>query len=100
MPRFLVQIDVRLPPQMPEDERMALLARERARGFELKDAGLIEHMWRVPGRLANAGVWRTRSATELHDALASLPVWRWTKVSVTPLADHHLTNDPEEEGPR
>jgi muconolactone D-isomerase len=93
--RFIVEIAVRLPPEMPEAERTALLERERVRGRELKDAGVIEDLWRVPGRLANVGIWRTRTATELHEAIASLPVWRWTDVTVTPLADHHLTSDPE-----
>jgi muconolactone D-isomerase len=96
MARFLVQISVTLPPDLPEPERASLLERERLRGHELKDAAVIEQVWRIPGRLANVGVWRARNATELHDAIASLPVWRWTHVTVTPLADHHLTTDPEE----
>jgi muconolactone D-isomerase len=96
MARFLVQISLTLPPTLPEGERASLLERERRRGQELKDAGVIEEIWRIPGRPANVGVWRARSATELHEAIGSLPVWRWTEVTVTPLADHHLTTDPEE----
>jgi muconolactone D-isomerase len=95
MPRFLVQITVSLPPSMPAAERDALLERERARGRELKAAGTIQDLWRLPGRQANVGVWRADDATELHQALTSLPVWRWTEIAVTPLADHDLTNDPE-----
>jgi muconolactone D-isomerase len=96
MARFLVQISVALASDMPGPERAALLERERRRGQELKDAGVIEEIWRIPGRLANVGVWRARSANELHDAITSLPVWPWTDVTVTPLADHHLTSDPED----
>src|SRR3984885_11084092 len=95
MPRFLVQISVALPPGMPEAERSALLARERERGRELKRAGIIQDIWRVPGRLANVGIWRTPTPTALHEAIASLPVWAWTEVTVTSLADHYLTSDPE-----
>jgi muconolactone D-isomerase len=95
MPRFLIQISVALPPDMPAQERAALLEQERVRGRELKDAGTIQDLWRVPGKQANVGIWRGRNATELHEALTSLPVWRWTEIAVTPLADHHLTNDPE-----
>ena len=95
MPRFLVQISVALPPDMPPAERSALLERERERGRELKQAGVIQDIWRVPGRLANVGVWRTPTVTALHDAISSLPVWAFTEVTVTPLADHYLTSEPE-----
>ncbi len=98
MPRYLVSIVVGLPPDMPPDERTSLLEREGRRAGELKDAGIIENIWRVPGRLANVGIWRAATATALHDAVASLPVWRWTQVDVTPLADHYLTTNPEGSG--
>ncbi len=98
MPRFLVQISVALAPELPPGERSALLERERQRGLELKRAGIIEDIWRVPGQLANVGIWRAHSATALHEAITSLPVWPWTQVTVTPLADHHLTTDPEDGG--
>jgi muconolactone D-isomerase len=93
--RFLVQIEVKLSPTMPKEERDSLLGRERARGLELKEAGLIQEIWRVPGRLANVGIWEAANPTALHEALASLPVWPWTEIVVTPLADHHLTSNPE-----
>jgi muconolactone D-isomerase len=96
MARFLVHISIELPSDMAEDERAALLARERERGRALKDAGVIQDMWRLPGRLANVGIWRADSATGLHDALTSLPVWPWAQVEVTALADHYLTGNPED----
>lgn len=95
MARYLVRIEVRLPPEMPEEERRALLERERERGLELKRAGTIADIWRVPGRQANVGIWSAPSATALHEALTSLPVWRFTEIDVTPLADHPLTERPE-----
>lgn len=98
MARFLVQISVRLPPEMDAVERAALLERERARGRELKDGGVIEEIWRIPGRQANVGIWRAPTATDLHLAITSLPVWPWTEVTVTALADHQLTSDPEHSG--
>lgn len=98
MARYLVQISVALSPEMPQADRSSLLERERQRGRELKQAGVIEDMWRVPGRLANVGIWRAQSATALHEAISSLPVWAWTDVTVTPLADHHLTTTPEGTG--
>lgn len=95
MARFLVRITVALPPGMAAEERAALIASEEARGRDLKDAGAIQDIWRLPGRLANVGVWQAANATELHRALTSLPVWPWAVVEVETLADHYLTNEPE-----
>lgn len=100
MPRYLVAITVELPPEMPEAERAALLQRERERGLQLRSEGTIEDIWRLPGRLANVGVWSARNASEIDEAIGSLPVWPWTRVEVTPLADHHLTREPERGGGR
>ena len=52
--------------------------------------GVIRAIWRVPGRLANRGIWTTADATALHDALSSLPMWPYMDVVVTPLAAHPL----------
>jgi len=49
---------------------------------------------RIPGRLANVGIWSTPTANELHDALTSLPVWRHAEISVTALSDHPLNASP------
>jgi muconolactone D-isomerase len=72
---FLVQIEARLPPELDEHERAALLGREAERGRQLREAGVIGHIWRIPGRPANVGIWSAPTASELHDALTSLPVW-------------------------
>jgi muconolactone D-isomerase len=87
---FLVEIEVRLPPELPEHERAELIAREQARGRELKAAGAIVRMWRVPGRFANVGVWAAPDATALHEAIASLPLFPYLDVRVTALATHYL----------
>jgi muconolactone D-isomerase len=47
-------------------------------------------MWRVPGRVANVGIWQATDATELHEALASLPLFPYIDARVTPLAQHYL----------
>lgn len=89
--RFLVRLETTLPPEMPEDQRSALLTAETRRGRELVDAGTVEHLWRLPGRLANVGVWAAADPDELHVALSSLPLWRWMSVQVEALASHPLT---------
>jgi muconolactone D-isomerase len=88
--KFLVQIDVRLPGTLTDAERAELLAAELERGRELVDAGVIWAIWRIPGALRNVGVWEATDATELHEHLTSLPVFRWVTAEVTPLADHPL----------
>jgi muconolactone D-isomerase len=91
---FLVRIETSLPPAMEEDERAALLHRETERGRELRESGVIRHIWRIPGRLANVAIWSAPTASDLHDALTSLPVWRHAKITVTALADHPLSASP------
>ena len=80
-------------PSSTLDERTsgtALLEAEFARGSELAAAGVLRAIWRVPGRLANRGIWSAVGCDALHDALASLPLWPYMDVTVTPLASHPL----------
>jgi muconolactone D-isomerase len=93
MPEFLVEIEIALPPSTPEDERAALHAAEAARGRELRAAGSIVGIWRIPGRRANVGVWHAADASELHELISSLPLFPWMDVRVTALAEHHLMRD-------
>lgn len=87
---FLVEIQVNIPPEMPEDQRAAILEQEAARGRELKASGAIVRMWRVPGRRANVGIWETATVDDLHAAITSLPAFPWLDVRVTALATHYL----------
>jgi muconolactone D-isomerase len=90
---FLVQIQVGLPAELDPDAKAALIAAEQARGTELRDAGTIVRIWRIPGRLANVGIWAAPDATALHDAITSLPLFPYLDVRVTPLATHYLEAD-------
>jgi muconolactone D-isomerase len=87
---FLVQIQVNFPADMAADQLAEVLAREQARGWELKNSGTIVRIWRIPGRRANVGIWQAESADELHEALLSLPAFPWCDVRVTALATHYL----------
>ena len=88
--KFLVQIDVRLPGSLADAERAELLDAELERGRQLVEAGVIRAIWRIPGAIRNVGIWEAADATELHEHLTSLPVFRWVTTEVTPLADHPL----------
>jgi muconolactone D-isomerase len=76
---------------LDEGRRTALLEDEFARGAALAEAGALRAIWRVPGRLANKAIWTAADAAELHAALASLPLWPYMDVTVTPLAQHPLS---------
>jgi muconolactone D-isomerase len=90
---FLVRIDVALSPDMAADRRAELVRAEHERGLELRRQGTIKRIWRIPGGLRNAGIWEAADATVLHDAIASLPLYPWLRVEVTPLAVHPLEKE-------
>lgn len=85
---FLVRTENRLPPNTAAAERDRLRAAERARADELRESGILRRLWRVPGRAGTIGLYEAADATELHDALASLPMFPWMEIVVEPLARH------------
>ena len=87
---FLVQIQVRFPPEMTPEQLADIVQRETVRGRELQEAGTIVRIWRVAGRRANVGIWKAETGDELHAAITSLPAFPWLELSVTPLATHPL----------
>jgi muconolactone D-isomerase len=95
---FLVRIQVEWPTDGDPDELARLMAAERQRAKELSAEGRIRRLWRIPGRTANWGIWEAPDATALHEALSSLPLYRWVKIDVHPLAQHPA--DPERPGGR
>jgi muconolactone D-isomerase len=93
--QFLVEIDTSLPADMPTETRDELLRRETEQGTILRRDGVIDAIWRVPGRLANVGIWNARDTDSLHAAITSLPAWPWMSVKVTALASHPLSSPPK-----
>jgi muconolactone D-isomerase len=89
--RFLVRINVHLPPALERSERERLLAAELERGRELHAAGAIVEIWRIPGGVRNVGIWEAADATELHTAISSLPLYPYLDADVTALATHPIT---------
>jgi muconolactone D-isomerase len=85
---FLVRAENRLPPDTPDEERNRLKKGERARADELRAAGNLKRLWRVPGRNATIGLYECTDATELHDVLASLPMFPWMDITVEAVATH------------
>lgn len=85
---FLVAIRASVPDDFDEPKRAQLLAAELARGRELRRDGVIQRIWRVPGAQRNVGIWEARDAGALHEAISSLPLYRWMSTEVTALATH------------
>ncbi|NEK56340.1 muconolactone delta-isomerase [Geodermatophilus sabuli] len=85
---FLVRSENRLPPETPVERREELRAAERARAMELRQAGVLKRLWRVPGRNATIGLYEAADPAALHDALVSLPMAPWLDVHVEALAQH------------
>lgn len=85
---FLVRAENRLPLDTPAEERNSLRAGERERAGELREAGILERLWRVPGRNAWVGLFSVADATALHEALSSLPMFPWLDVTVEVVAAH------------
>jgi muconolactone D-isomerase len=88
---FLVHMEVARIDGGAETEKV-LRDQEAARTRELAEAGLLVRLWRVPGRRENWGIWSVGDADQLHNALASLPLFQYLKITVHPLASH--PNDP------
>jgi len=85
---FLVRFEAVPPAEMPVDERERLRVLERARAAELREAGILRRLWRVPGTRAVVGLWEADDATALHEALTSLPMFPWISATVEALATH------------
>ena len=83
---FLVRVDFARAYELPEDERAALIERERSRGRELLSQGVIRQLWRLPGTRTNIGIWSAADADALEEALASLPIRPYAEIQVTALA--------------
>ncbi len=88
MAEFLVRGEVQIGADFDPDALAQLRSAERERAMELRAAGHLKRLWRVPGRWATIGLYEADDATELHDLLASLPLWPHTSFTVEPLARH------------
>ncbi|MDX3630739.1 muconolactone Delta-isomerase family protein [Streptomyces europaeiscabiei] len=91
---FLVRTENTLPPNTPDDVRETLRKGERERAMQLRESGILKRLWRVPGRNATIGLYEAADPAELHDALVSLPMWKWMDITVEALATH-----PQEKSP-
>lgn len=93
---FLVHIEITWPASGDAARKEAIFEQELQQGQRLARAGQLRRIWRVPGRWANWSLYDVVDATELHEALSSLPLYPWMSITAHPLAVH--PNDPRELG--
>jgi muconolactone D-isomerase len=85
---FHVQMDVRLPHGISDEEASRLKRTEKERAQQLQHEGKWRHLWRVAGRYANVSIFDVAGPQELHDILSSLPLFPFMEIVVTPLCRH------------
>ncbi|MBA4490571.1 muconolactone Delta-isomerase [Paracoccus sp. S1E-3] len=85
---YHVSMDVKIPRDLPADERAEILAREKAYSQDLQRQGKWRHIWRVAGQYANVSIFDVRDNAELHDILSGLPLFPFMDIKVTPLLRH------------
>ncbi|MGO1193287.1 MAG: muconolactone Delta-isomerase [Nesterenkonia sp.] len=86
--KYLVHMDVSIPRDLPDEERSALVAREKEYSQQLQREGKWPHIWRVVGEYANCSIFDVDSHDELHQLLQGLPLFPFMRIRVTPLAAH------------
>ncbi|NHF74768.1 muconolactone Delta-isomerase [Paracoccus xiamenensis] len=85
---YHVTMDVKIPRDLPADERAEILSREKAYSQELQRQGKWRHIWRVAGQYANVSILDVRDNAELHEILSGLPLFPFMEITVTPLLRH------------
>lgn len=85
---FAVRMDVALPPDLDPAERADLLAREKAYSQQWQRSGHWRSIWRCVGEYANFSIFEVDGNAQLHEILWGLPLFRYMRITVTPLAPH------------
>jgi muconolactone D-isomerase len=88
MAEFLIFAENHFPPDGDSDLQTHLRTGERERAGELRAAGNLKRLWRRPGSTGWIALWEAADATELHDQLASLPMFPYLDISIEALATH------------
>jgi muconolactone D-isomerase len=85
---FLVYADNNFPADGDRELQARLRSDERERAMALRESGNLRRLWRSPGRTGWIALWEAADATELHDQLASLPMFQYLDIRVQALATH------------
>jgi muconolactone delta-isomerase len=97
MIEFLVEFELDVPADTPDEEAQRRQRAESAAAAKLADDGHLVRLWRRPlvgDGSTTVGLYRADSEAELEGLLGALPLADWLRVTVTPLSPH--PNDPVE----
>ena len=85
---FHVTMDVKIPSDADPEAIDRLKAEEKQRCQTLMAAGTWRHIWRVVGAYKNVSLFDVSDNAELHEILATLPLFPFMTITVTPLCRH------------
>jgi len=92
---YLLSMTTHVPEGTSQETVNDIRAKEAARSRELAAQGYLLRLWRPPlqpGEWRTLGLFAAADASELEEALASMPLRVWRTDEITPLAPH--PNDP------
>lgn len=94
-----VEIVIRTPNDFDSEKIKALSAAEIEHAKALQREGKWLHIWRIVGKWGNISVFSVKDGAELHEILASLPLYPYMKIKVIAVCPHpgsvdgwHLSN--------
>jgi muconolactone delta-isomerase len=85
---FLTTFTVVVPVDAVPETADSTTEREADRARELAEEGHLERLWELPGKGCALGLWRAPDIDGISAILASLPLYTWTSVQITPLTPH------------
>jgi muconolactone D-isomerase len=92
-----VETVVQIPHDVDPEMIKALSAAELERARMLQREGKWVHIWRVVGKWASISVFNVNDGAELHEILASLPLYPYMKIKVTVLCTHPASIEDEQQ---
>jgi muconolactone D-isomerase len=85
--RFVLEMQVRLPGDWPEEKRRAMVRTEQEAALAHMRDGHLRRVMRVPGQWGNISIWETESVEQLHEIISGMPAYPWMTVKVTPVLE-------------
>ncbi|MBK1782310.1 muconolactone Delta-isomerase [Advenella sp. WQ 585] len=85
---YMVEMDVNIPHDMPEEVANEIKKTEKAYSQELQRSGKWAYIWRVVGEYKNVSIFDVESNEELHTLLSGLPLFPYMDIKVTALCRH------------
>jgi muconolactone delta-isomerase len=85
---FLATVTVTVPLDTAPETVDATTEREADRARELAEQEHLERLWALPGEGRALGLWQAPDIGGMKAILASLPLYAWMSVQITPLTPH------------